>query len=322
MSNSAAPESVPAGARLRRLLAYLEVDPNNLTLLLDAIREAASTRLWGIALHLVETGLARHLDQEVALTVLRARCLQHMERRAEAIEDCKRCLALAPDNAEAAGFLALLLYEQKRIREAGTYIDSALAVDPAQLEALLARASWQLDMRNLEAARASFNTLVQAHPTCGRAWFGLALLDLGQMQLEAAQCAIELAAQYMQEHIGTWHILAWIQILRGDIATAATAFERALALNRNFGETHGGLAVIAALQGREGEARTSLKRALRLDPQCMAAQCAQYLLLHHQGQHSSAQALMDAFLARPLTGDESGQTFRDVVATKMRRLHS
>ncbi|HEY6923196.1 MAG TPA: tetratricopeptide repeat protein [Steroidobacteraceae bacterium] len=322
MSSSATPQSVPAGARLRRLLAHLELDPNNLTLLLDATREAAGAGLWGIALHLVETGLARHPDQQIALTVLRARCFQHTGRSAQAIDDCKRCLARAPDHAEAAGCLALLLYDQQRSSEAGPYIDTALAIDPTQLEALLAKASRQLDTRDVEGARQSLNTLVQAHPTCGRAWFGLALLDLGQMQLEAAKCATELAAQYMQEHIGTWHILGWIQILRGDIAAAATAFERALTLNRNFGETHGGLAVIAALQGHEAEARASVRRALRLDPQGMAAQCAQYLLLHRQGQQSGAQALMDAFLARPLPGDESGRTFRDVVATNMRRLHS
>jgi len=303
-------------------MAYLELDPDNRVLLLDAIREAGSTGLWGIALHLVETGLVRHPDQEVALTVLRARCLQHLARGAEAMEDCQRCLARTPDHAEAAGLLALVLYDQQRVDEAQRYIDLALAIDPVQLEALLVRASWQLDRRNHEAARASFNTLVQAHPACGRAWFGLALLDLDLMQLDAARCAIELAANYLQEHIGTWHVLAWIQILRGDISTAATAFERALALNRNFGETHGGLAVIAALQGREADARASLKRALRLDPQCMAAQCAQFLLLHRQGRESSAQALMDAFLARPLPGGKGDQTFRDVVATQMRRLHS
>jgi len=315
-------QEVATGARLRRLLAFLEHDPNNLTLLLDAIREAGGTGLWAIALHLVEVGLARHPDQQTALTLLRARCLQHLGRSAEAIEDCERCLRRAPDHAEAAGFLALLLYEQQRIHEAVGYIDSALATDPIQMEALLTRASWQLDMRNLEAARTSFNTLVRAHPTCGRAWFGLALLNLEQMQMEAAKDAIELAVKYTQEHIGAWHVLAWIQILRGEISMAATAFERAFALNRNFAETHGGLAVIATLQGRDADARTSIKRALRLDPQCMSAQCAQYLLLRNAGQRLSAQALMEAFLARPLTEDEGGRTLRDVVATKMRRLHS
>lgn len=80
--------------------------------------------------------------------------------------------------------------------------------------------------------------------------------------------------------------------------------------------------MVAALQGRNADARKSLKRALRLDPRSMAAQCAQYLLLQGQGQQSSTQSLVDAFLTSPLTGDKSGQTFRDVVATRMRRIYS
>ncbi len=123
---------------------------------------------------------------------------------------------------------------------------------------------------------------------------------------------------HMPEHIGSWHVLAWIQLLQGELVAAERAFERSMTLDRNFSETHGGLAVIAALQGREEEARTSLKRALRLDPQSMSAQCARIVLLRRDGKHDEAKAVLDAFLARPVSG--SDMRFRDLIATHVKYL--
>jgi tetratricopeptide (TPR) repeat protein len=250
--------------------------------------------------------------------VLRARCLHHLERRAEAIADCRAHLGSAPADAEANGLLALLLYEQGESECAREHARVALEQDPRQVEALLCMASVQFDSQEFDTAALSFESLLQAHPDCGRAWLGLGLLKLNDLQLDPALQAIELATTHMPDHIGTWHVLAWTQIMRGDVAAAEIAFNRALAVDRNFGETHGGLAVIAAFQGREDDARAGLKRALRLDPQSMSAYYAEMLLLQRHGKHKEAQELLDTFMARPVA--QSDMQYRDLVAMHMKYL--
>jgi len=251
--------------------------------------------------------------------LLRARCLQLLDCRKEAIVDCRAHLAMAPDSAATHGLLALLMYEEGHLDSARKHVESALGHDPKQFEALLARASMCSDAREYDDAHACFSMLVEMHPHCGRAWLGLGLVKLSQMQTEAALSDIERAAANMPEHVGTWHVLAWIQILRSDVAAAEAAFQRALALDRNFAETHGGLAVIACLQGREVDAQVSIERALRSDPQSLPGRYAQMLLMHGHGRHADASAVLRRVLARVQVG---GTRYRDLLNARVMSLRA
>jgi tetratricopeptide (TPR) repeat protein len=259
--------------------------------------------------------------QALPLTLLlRARCLHHLQRHEEAIEDCRAHLIVAPHDVQTHGLLALLLQEEHRSDEAQSHIEAALSQDPKQVEALLALACGQQDMQEYDSAQLSFDRLLHAHPQCGRGWLGRALVKLSCLQFAEARHDIERAAVYLPEHVGTWHVLAWAQLMLGDIDGAERAFDRAMVLDRNFGETHGGVAVIAALQGREDDARACIKRALRLAPQSMSAQYAQLLLLQRHGKHDEAKAVLEAFLSRPLAG--SDMQFRDLIAAHVKHLQA
>jgi tetratricopeptide (TPR) repeat protein len=250
--------------------------------------------------------------------LLRARCLHHLGRREEAAKDCTAYLAEVPDDVQARGVLALLLYEQGETEVAREHATAALRGDAAQLEALLTLASIQADSADASAARSTFQALTRAHPQCGRAWFGLALLELADARIDEARSSISAAAAHTPEHVGTWHVMAWTDLMRGDIAAAAAAFERALAIDRNFAETHGGLAVIAACNGQEEAARQSIKRARRLDPNAMAPYYAELLLLQRQGRDAEARQLLETALARTTP---SGDTkYSDLIVAHMRRL--
>lgn len=252
--------------------------------------------------------------------LLRARCLHHLGRQAEAIEECTAHLACTPDDAETLGLLALLLYEQGCGETARRHMEAALQRDPNQLEARLVLASMQSDAREFDDARHSFQSLLEVHPQCGRAWLGLALIELSNQQVAAAQRDIERAAVYVPQHIGTWHVLAWIHLMRGNVVAGQAAFEKALAIDRNFGETHGGLAVVAALQERENDALAGIKRALRLDPRAMSPRYAEIVLLQRHNQHAEAQAVLEEVLARPTARGD--MLFRDLVALQMQHLGS
>ena len=247
--------------------------------------------------------------------VLRARCLHHLQRRVEAIADCRAHLALQPEDPEANGLMALLLYERDQRGAVRHYVDCALNSIPTQCEALLALAYLQLDARQERQAFLTLKRLLGAHPDCGPAWLGLALIELGALQLEAARCNVLLALKFTPQHIGTWHTFAWVEIMTGNVADAERAFQQALALDRNSGESHGGLAIIAALRGAEDEARRGVKRALTLDFDSLLARYAETLLLEQAGCEREARDALAQILTRPAPRGEL--TYRDLVVRKL-----
>lgn len=300
----------------------------------DAIEMLSMARLRGIdalrlryqaaRAHFMQMRFAEALDElripDLARAVpasltLRARCLHGLERIEEAIENCNRRLEVEPHDADTAGLLALLYYEQSRLSEASALAEQALSRVPDQLEAMLTVASLYSAACEYSKARSAFNALLLSHPSCGRAWLGRALADMSTARFDEAKASIDKAAQYMPNHIGTWHVLAWLNVLSGDANGAEAAFERALELDRNFAETHGGLAVAAAMQGREIEAQEMIRRALRLDANAMSTQYARLLVLRSMGRHDDARAVVEAFLARPVPNGD--MQMRDLLIRRM-----
>jgi tetratricopeptide (TPR) repeat protein len=252
--------------------------------------------------------------------VLRARCLHHLRRPAEAIATLQTHLGVSPDDTEAHGLLALLLQEDGHDDEARAHVDAALERNPRQVEAMLALAAMQSNGPETAAARKSFDAILRIDPRCGRAWLGLALLNLRELRLDAARHDIEEAASHLPEHLGTWHVFAWTQLMLGDVGGAQSAFERAMSVDRNFGETHGGLAVVAALQSREEDARQLVRRALRLDPKSLAARYAEMLLMQRQGRDAEAKAVLDSILSRP--AGRGGLQYRELVVAQLQALRA
>jgi tetratricopeptide (TPR) repeat protein len=361
---SAAAIASGSRARIDRMLALLDREPQDLQLRKEAIRAASDTRYWLAAHDLLETGLQQQPDDVELLALaqslapvevryelacalfeqrryeealrqllpphmsfdwararlLRARCLHGLNRRVEAIADCRAHLALDAENPEANGLLALLLYERDQRGAVRRHIDNALRVDPRQCDALLAQASLQLDAQQQTLAYASFEALLVAHPNCGQAWHALALIELERLQAKAARDHMLLALKSMPDHIASWHVFAWIEIMLGRFVAAERAFQRALAADRTCGETHGGLAVTAALRGLENEARLCITRALKLDHDSVLARYAEMLLLEHAGRVKEARDALVQILGRPASRGEL--TYRDLVIRKLMRVRA
>lgn len=364
--------------RLGRLIKFLTMDPTNLRLRQDALREACRVNAWDTLQLLVDQGLASapgeasllawqgfsslqrrqfgeaesalteamaqglepaevrynlavaqflQKNYEAALThlsapllpfelpvalMLRARCQHALARPKDAVDSIQSFLKSQPEDPEANGLLALLLYESNHHDQATHNMQIALKVDPSQREALVTQATMQLDAQDFENAKRTFGEVVRLHPTCGRGWLGLALVNLVLLDLQEAAKSSRKASQHMPDHIGTWHVHAWIHLLLGDVSTAEQAFNSALAVDRNFSESHGGLAVIEAIRNRGDQARMSIKRALRLDANSPSARYAEHLLLKQDGKNADADAVIDSFMARPVPF--SDLRYRDLVA--------
>lgn len=237
-------------------------------------------------------------DAPVSSLILHARALHHLEAdEAEAL--VQRALSIEPENTEAMGLLALLLYERDAFEESLQIAHEVLSRQPNQLDALLACAGTHTEQNRIEAARTTWQHTVNAHPDCGRAWSGLAQIEFHELEFDQAEEHLKTAISFMPDHIGTWHLLAWIYIMRGDSVKAREALDQSYALDRNFGETHGGLAVVDAMDGKSDNARLGIRRALKLNPQSMSARYAEILMLQQSGKHDEANAIVQQTLDQP-----------------------
>jgi Tfp pilus assembly protein PilF len=198
----------------------------------------------------------------------------------------------------AAGAASLLLIDDEDFAGARALADPALDQDPAQPEALVARASIALAEQQTARAEQLLEAALALGRDDGRVWSTLGMSSLQAQDLPKAQVRFERALRKMPRHIGTWHALGWTRLLRRDHAGALAAFRAALALDENFAESHGAVGLLLALTGA-AEAQHHLKVAERLDPANVTGRYARALLRGEARELAQLQALARRLLDRP-----------------------
>lgn len=213
-----------------------------------------------------------------------------------------------------AGVLSLVALDAAQFGHCRRWADQALAAQPAQLEAGLARASLALADGDPAEALQRCERLAAGRENDGRVLSTLGAARLLNQDLPGARAAYERAGRLMPEHIGTWHGLAWTALLQGDLACAESTFRHALSLDRNFAESHGGLGVVLAAAGRRAEASEAVRRALGLDARSVAAHYAQLLLDDPEVDRTRLLAL-----AKRLFGSQAAPGGESIVALLARQ---
>lgn len=268
-----------------------------------------------------EDVLAPLVPQAVAVPevgILHARVLQHRFAYDDAALILEAVVAENPDNASAWGLLAMIEVDRVRPDVARFAAGMALALEPAQPDALTAVGTLALWTHDAEASYAVFAQLLATQPHHGRALAGAGEALLLRGDVEAAQPLLARATAAMPGHLGTWHARAWANLLAGDVETASRCFDAALDKDRNFGETHGGLALVHVLRGEQEQGRQAIRVALRLDASGRNARYAQSLLWRAEGREREAEAMVDGILAE--VGIDTAGRPTDFIARLQARL--
>lgn len=218
---------------------------------------------------------AEHLEP---LQVLWLRAAHRLHALDEALEWARARRDAGTLQPAAQGVASLIAVDDDDFDAALVLSQAALAADPAQLEALVARASVALAQGQPERAIPMLDRALARHPDDGRTWSVLGLASLQQMNLPIAQAQLERAVQTMPDHVETWHALAWARLLQDDRAGALDALRKALAVDPDAPDTHGALGLVLAMAGEREQARQHLETAERLDPENAAGRYAQVLL--------------------------------------------
>lgn len=182
-------------------------------------------------------------------------------------------------SAECIGYLALLYWDIENFDKAHTFADSALAIDPKQLEASIVKGFQLLSVDNLSSAQTTFSQILKLKPKSGRAWLGTGLICMQQNDLNSAISALRKTTQYMPNHPGSWNTLTWCLLINNQLDEAEQAALEGLAIAPAFSESQGMMAIVLCFQNRFDEAKAYYRKALLLNTDSLAGLYAKYLIL-------------------------------------------
>lgn len=259
---------------------------------------------------LVELMQEQPADLMDQVLTLRLRCL-HQEHKLQEGVALYQQFEAQHASASAAGAAALIAVDLGQPALADAWASRALAMNPQQHEALVAKGSVLLGKRQGVQALPLLLRAEQEHPRDGRTLSALGLAYMLNGNFAEALAVLHRAVQFMPNHIGTWHAIGWCAIFLRDLAAAQVAFERAISLDRNFAESQGGLAVTFALRGQSQLARETLRRAEGLPGRSVSAEYASAIL----GGEAQDVERFEKMARRILGGhhDAEGRSLADLI---------
>lgn len=243
--------------------------------------------------------LAQIPELDVANTLLKARCLAHLENNSQAIAETYRLLTTCTpeQHAEVHGLLSLLYLDDAQYELAEKHCRTSLQLDNSQCDALITSASLSLYRLETETTLIILEPLLAKHPEMGRLLAMKALSYMYAHRFDAAIQWYEKACQKMPGHVGSRVNLGWCYFSVKDYDRAESCFKEGLKTDRNFAECHGGLAIVNAVREKWSVSQEQLKRALKLDANCPSALFARALYLQVKGKTKEADSIMSGLMA-------------------------
>ncbi|WP_200210271.1 tetratricopeptide repeat protein [Micromonospora coerulea] len=206
-------------------------------------------------------------DQSAADGYLqRAQLLAELGRYDEAAGELGFAIAMDPANAEALTMLARVHLAADRSAEALTAADAAAAAAPDAVPPLVARGFALTDLGEYKAAASTADEILALGPTDAYAQRSAAAILAGsrngQQALNAAWRGVELAPEEPQAHL----VLGLVSARLGVFDLAERAYREALRLDPQLAVARHDMGVIRLEQRRYAEALEHLAEAAALDP--------------------------------------------------------
>ena len=255
-AHQAAGDSARARTELKALVnAAPAYGPASVALARTVLQEDGAEAALALAERFVEANPDQPWSQQLAGDLL----LQ-AGRTEEAVAAYETAWAQAQNSS-----LAIALYRARSLAGAGEAalapLEERLAAEPGDLEVRTALASAQIGLGRNEAARESYEVLVEAGSTNATVWNNLAWLyfEAGDGRaLEYAERALLLAPNQP----AIMDTLAWIQLQQGEPAQALRLLEQANAGAPDHPEIGYHYAVALHRNGRDADAEVVLRRVL------------------------------------------------------------
>jgi predicted Zn-dependent protease len=204
-------------------------------------------------------------DQEVSRIKAQARVLIDAGRFAEAATTLTHGLAAEPGDYELLCLMSQVMVRTQRDREAATYAEQAIAVQP--------EGDWGhrlrcFAMRNYHLGESlkSAKRAVEVDPQEPSNWHALASAELHLVNLNGARAAAEQMLALAPESCIGHQLLALVALKEKKYEEAEAHCRRELTLNPNSYPGMNNLGVALLNRGRKREAIEALNRAAKMDP--------------------------------------------------------
>ena len=155
-------------------------------------------------------------------------CYVQLGRQNDATATLRRYLKLVPESASGHAALGIALLDGARTAEAKAELETAVRLNPAQVDAVEALARIYLVEGKADRAVSLLRPLLASGANDEtRALLGDALIKAGQAHAAAAMFERELAAN-PRSTSQTYAMAAWARLKSGDIARAAEICEQGM----------------------------------------------------------------------------------------------
>jgi len=188
----------------------------------------------------------------------------------EAIRYLSKAVQMKPNSAEMRSHLGTVLIAKGMLKEAMTVLSEALRLDPNHADAHYNLGVVMFQMGKLDEAVKYWLKTILLNPKDSSAHYNLALVMLRRENFaEAIEHLLEVV-HYRPDHAEAQHRLGLAFVRQGNIEKAAVHLSEAVRLDPNNGDIHYNLAVALATQGKTEEAIRHLSAAVKLKPDARA----------------------------------------------------
>lgn len=215
-------------------------------------------------------------ETNAKLLLSAAQILHNLEKLDDAIALITRHAHHHDSNADLAGLLALLHFDNQNSEQAEIFFHRALTLNPEHFNGQLVRVLLQALRHN--AKLAEIEELLKINPNESRLLFALGTTQMREMNLPAAEEAFLRAIDLIPNFYELWICMGMCQLLQNNLGKAEQAYQQAINIDPNTADGFGGMALTTALFKQNIEANQWLQKAISLDSDCFLIPLTQLIL--------------------------------------------
>ena len=180
----------------------------------------------------------------------------------------RQILETQPENADVYHLLGLISFQKNCFRDAISFIDRAIAIDPLELIYLFSLGSIYSAVGESNDAIKCYEKILEVHPDSAEACFCMGSILEQQGKIDKAIVYYQRTSQISSEFVDAYMQAGRLLRVKGELEKAVEVYTVAEVANSNSAEVCNGLGLALVEQGKLEEASEAYKRAVSINPDC------------------------------------------------------
>jgi eukaryotic-like serine/threonine-protein kinase len=231
---------------------------------------------------------ARSLRPQLGIALSRA--LRNAGNLTESTEVLQDLVRRQPDNPSFYVFLAMAVYEHKKVDEAQTLFRKALDLNPNMAHAHYGLGIILDGQKKHREAEAAYRKAIDLKPDFMQAYYNLGNTLRKQGKHAEAERASQKAVDCKPNFAPAFNNLSLALMSQGKLVEAEKAIRKAIDLQPTYSGAYSNLGLVLQEQGKDGEAEAACRKAIDLNSNLAEAHNNLGAVLFRHGQTAEAEA--------------------------------